>query len=382
MNPQETSPKRSGGSESDDEPTSPGPDLTQEERDARTVLCMQLSARVTRKALRQLFQQVGKVTDVKMISDKNSRRPKGIAYVEFRELESVHKALNLNGQRIEGIPIVIQPSMAEKNRMAEAAARFAQPSAFKRVYVGSLHFNINEAMLKAIFEPFGTIDSVTLIRDSETQRSKGYGFIEYCNPESAKRAMEQMNGFELAGRPIKVGQVTEKGETGAYGLLDDDDADRGGIEMSSTSRAALMAKLSGSHGAGLSVPPSAAPPAAAAAALAVPPSQLASPCFMLTNMFDPSNESDPHWELDIRDDVLEECSKYGSVVHIYVDKSSKGNVYVKTKSTEAAQSACKALHGRFFAGKMVTAHFMPEINYHTMFPQAMAASVPLKPSSD
>ena len=63
--------------------------------------------------------------------------------------------------------------------------------------------------------------------------------------------MEQMNGFELAGRPIKVGQVTEKGETGAYGLLDDDDADRGGIEMSSTSRAALMAKLSGSHGAGM-----------------------------------------------------------------------------------------------------------------------------------
>lgn len=75
--------------------------------------------------------------------------------------------------------------------------------------------------------------------------------VQYCNPESAKRAMEQMNGFELAGRPIKVGQVTEKGETGAYGLLDDDDTDRGGIEMSSTSRAALMAKLSGSHGAGM-----------------------------------------------------------------------------------------------------------------------------------
>ena len=74
---------------------------------------------------------------------------------------------------------------------------------------------------------------------------------------------------------------------------------------------------------GLSVPPSSAPPAAAASALAAPPSQLASPCFMLTNMFDPSNETDPHWELDIRDDVLEECSKYGSVVHIYVDKSSK-----------------------------------------------------------
>lgn len=74
---------------------------------------------------------------------------------------------------------------------------------------------------------------------------------------------------------------------------------------------------------GLSVPSSAAPAAVAAAALAVPPAQLASLCFMLTNMFDPSNETDPHWELDIRDDVLEECSKYGSVVHLYVDKSSR-----------------------------------------------------------
>ena len=51
----------SGPSESEEEPSSPGPDLTQEERDARTVLCMQLSARVTKKALKQLFQQVGKV---------------------------------------------------------------------------------------------------------------------------------------------------------------------------------------------------------------------------------------------------------------------------------------------------------------------------------
>ena len=48
-------------SESEEEPSSPGPDLTQEERDARTVLCMQLSARVTKKALKQLFCQVGKV---------------------------------------------------------------------------------------------------------------------------------------------------------------------------------------------------------------------------------------------------------------------------------------------------------------------------------
>lgn len=46
-----------------------------------------------------------------------------------------------------------------------------------RLYVGSLHFNITEEMLRGIFEPFGKIDNIQLIMDTETGRSKGYGFI-------------------------------------------------------------------------------------------------------------------------------------------------------------------------------------------------------------
>lgn len=46
-----------------------------------------------------------------------------------------------------------------------------------RLYVGSLHFNITEEMLRGIFEPFGKIDNIQLIMDPETGRSKGYGFL-------------------------------------------------------------------------------------------------------------------------------------------------------------------------------------------------------------
>lgn len=46
-----------------------------------------------------------------------------------------------------------------------------------RLYVGSLHFNITEDMLRGIFEPFGKIDNIQLIMDAETGRSKGYGFL-------------------------------------------------------------------------------------------------------------------------------------------------------------------------------------------------------------
>ena len=120
-----------------------------------------------------------------------------------------------------------------------------------RLYVGSLHFNITEPMVKAIFEPFGAVDSVQLIYDSETGRSKGYGFIQFREADSAKRAMDQLNGFELAGRAIKVGPVTERGDSAAYSFLDDEEYEKGGVELNSTARAALMAKLSQGHDAGI-----------------------------------------------------------------------------------------------------------------------------------
>merc|ERR1719219_223268 len=119
-----------------------------------------------------------------------------------------------------------------------------------RLYVGSLHFNITEDMLRGIFEPFGSIQSITLMMDYETGRSKGYGFVTY------EKAMEQMNGFELAGRPMKVGHVTENAAGGNYVQikdgLDSEEADKSGIDLGATGRLALMAKLA--EGTGMKLP--------------------------------------------------------------------------------------------------------------------------------
>jgi len=95
-----------------------------------------------------------------------------------------------------------------------------------------------------------------------------------------------------------------------------------------------------------------------------PPSQ----CLLLKNMFDPALETDPDFDLDIRDDVQEECSKFGQLKHIFVDKSTAGFVYLRFDSITAAMSAQKALHGRWFAGKMITATFMTPQQYEMKFP--------------
>ncbi|XP_016061292.1 PREDICTED: probable RNA-binding protein 23 isoform X2 [Miniopterus natalensis] len=239
--------------------------LSPEERDARTVFCMQLAARIRPRDLEDFFSAVGKVRDVRIISDRNSRRSKGIAYVEFCEIQSVPLAIGLTGQRLLGVPIIVQASQAEKNRLAAMANNLQKGSGGPmRLYVGSLHCNITEDMLRGIFEPFGKIDNIVLMKDSDTGRSKGYGFITFSDSECARRALEQLNGFELAGRPMRVGHVTERLDGGTDITFPDGDQK---LDLASAgAHLQLMAKLA--EGSGIQLPTTAAAAAAAAAAQA------------------------------------------------------------------------------------------------------------------
>lgn len=370
--------------------SSPVEDLSPEERDARTVFVMQLSQRVRARDLEEFFSSVGKVRDVRLITCNKTRRFKGIAYIEFRDPESVALALGLSGQKLSGIPIIVQHTQAEKNRMGNSMPNLMPKTMTgpMRLYVGSLHFNITEEMLRGIFEPFGKIDNIQLIMDPETGRSKGYGFITFHNCEDAKKALEQLNGFELAGRPMKVGNVTERLDLQSQGpsILDSDELDRSGIDLGATGRLQLMFKLA--EGAGLQVPQAAANALSMATGQPVVPQiptnstpPIATQCFMLSNMFDPASESSQSWDVEIRDDVIEECNKHGGVLHVYVDKGSpQGNVYVKCPSIATAVASVNSLHGRWFAGRVITAAYVPLLNYHSLFPDAMSASQLLLPT--
>ena len=68
-------------------------------------------------------------------------------------------------------------------------------------------------------------------------------YFQYKSAEDAKKAMDQLNGFELAGRPMKIGNVTEKTGEEGNNMFDVDEMDRYGFGMSATSRIQLMAKL-------------------------------------------------------------------------------------------------------------------------------------------
>ena len=72
------------------------------------------------------------------------------------------------------------------------------------MYIGNLSYNVKESDLRDVMEEFGTVDSVKLIVDRDTRRSKGFAFVE--NPENAEafKAINELNGAEYEGRAMVV----------------------------------------------------------------------------------------------------------------------------------------------------------------------------------
>lgn len=77
----------------------------------------------------------------------------------------------------------------------------------KKLYVGNLPYSSTEESLREAFSQSGTVDSVTIIVDRDTGRSKGFGFVEMGSDSEAQAAIEALDGQDLGGRRIKVNEA-------------------------------------------------------------------------------------------------------------------------------------------------------------------------------
>ncbi|MGB5622385.1 MAG: RNA-binding protein [Gammaproteobacteria bacterium] len=75
------------------------------------------------------------------------------------------------------------------------------------IYVGNLPYSTTDADLQALFQEFGSVQSAKVIIDRETQRSKGFGFVEMASSDEANKAIEALNGNEMGGRQIRVNEA-------------------------------------------------------------------------------------------------------------------------------------------------------------------------------
>jgi len=79
----------------------------------------------------------------------------------------------------------------------------------KKLYVGNLPYSVTEEALEALFSQFGPVESVVIIKDRETGRAKGFGFVEFEKQSDAESALE-LNGQDFEGRPLKVNMAKPK----------------------------------------------------------------------------------------------------------------------------------------------------------------------------
>ena len=77
----------------------------------------------------------------------------------------------------------------------------------KKLYVGNLTYNVNETDLEALFTPFGTVQSAQIIVDRDTNRSKGFGFVEMTTDAEAQAAIQGLNAREHDGRNLTVNEA-------------------------------------------------------------------------------------------------------------------------------------------------------------------------------
>lgn len=86
----------------------------------------------------------------------------------------------------------------------------------KKIYVGNLPWSASEADVRDFFAAFGEVHSVAVITDRETGRSRGFGFVE-MDDENAERAINEANGRDMGGRPLRVNEAQQRGGGGGRG---------------------------------------------------------------------------------------------------------------------------------------------------------------------
>ena len=86
-----------------------------------------------------------------------------------------------------------------------------------KLYVGNLSFQLNEESLRDAFEAHGQVESVNIVTDRETGRSRGFGFVEMPIEEEARAAIEAMHGANLMDRPLTVNEARPREDRGGFG---------------------------------------------------------------------------------------------------------------------------------------------------------------------
>jgi nucleolin len=179
---------------------------------SRTVFVGRLSWNVDNDWLKSEFEECGEVVAARVQMDRNTGKSRGFAYVEFADPASVEKALEFSGKEIDGRPINVDRSTSNKSSGGAGNPSDARRSAYgdktsppsSVLFAGNLSFDATEDSLWDVFAEYGDVKGVRVPTDRDSGKVKGYGYVEFFDIETAKKAFEGTQGMELLGRNLRI----------------------------------------------------------------------------------------------------------------------------------------------------------------------------------
>ena len=191
-------------------------------RDERKIALYKLNYKATERDIFEFFAKSGVngIVDIEFKRDKNTRKSKGVAFLEFQTYEQVCFALTLNGTYMMGQDMIIKhltnsrakTIFQDRSKIKEIKKdQFHSFESRMKIFVSGLVDNlagITKEELKSLFDPFGEIMSIDLPKD-KLGKSIGHGFIEYSKKSSAIDAINAMHKLVLKGQILRVGEGTD-----------------------------------------------------------------------------------------------------------------------------------------------------------------------------
>ncbi|CAN1275868.1 Polyadenylate-binding protein 7 [Linum perenne] len=170
------------------------------------VFVKNLSDSVTNVALQELFGKYGNIVSCK-VAMSDDGKTKGHGFVQFDTEESAKSAIDkLNGCMFHEKQMYVGKFIKRTDR-----ALSSPDAKYTNLYFKNVELDVTEEILREKFSKYGTVSSLVVARD-ESGSSRGFGFVNFDNPDDAKRAVEAMNGIELGSKTLYVGRAQKKAE--------------------------------------------------------------------------------------------------------------------------------------------------------------------------
>ena len=173
------------------------------------VFIKNLDVAIDNKALHDTFAAFGNILSCKVAQDE-SGASKGYGFVHYETDEAASQAIkHVNGMLLNEKKVFVGHHIPKKDRQSKFEEMKAN---FTNIYVKNIPTEATDEEFRDLFEKFGDVTSASLARDSETGKSRGFGFVNFINHEHAATAVDELNGKDFKGQDLYVGRAQKKHE--------------------------------------------------------------------------------------------------------------------------------------------------------------------------